>query len=375
MRKPLLLLLVALFTLNLNASQTARRDSIERLAARMLIVGFRGDTITDDNPVVNYIKDTRVGGIILFDIDLTGSRKLGSRNITGRDQVHRLTTDLRQIADYPLVITLDQEGGLVQRLKPRYGYEAIPSARHLGSLGNTDSTFYWSNVMALQLAEAGINLNLAPIVDIHNDSCPAIGDLDRAYSANPDSVALHAAAAVDAFHRHGINAVLKHFPGHGNATTDSHYGLTDVTSTWNENELIPFRNLIDQGNADAIMTAHIFNRNIDPDYPATLSRKTITDLLRNRLKFDGVVITDDLYMQGIIDNYSIPQALVLAINAGADMIIVGNNITTGFEPDRPARLVSIIADAVENGQIELERLVEANRRIENLCSALQFQPK
>lgn len=368
MRRYLLFVAALFLAAQVFGKVTVGRDSVERMAARMLIVGFKGDSITADNPVVSYLRDVKVGGIILFDVDLTGSRKLGSRNITGREQLRKLTGDLRELAGYPLIITADQEGGLVQRLKPRYGYEAAPSARHLGATGCPDSTYYWSDVMALQLAEAGVNLNLAPEVDIHDDACPVIGDLDRAYSADPDSVTLHASAAIDAFHDRGIKVTLKHFPGHGSSTADSHYGLTDVTNTWKESELRPFKALIDAGKADAIMTAHIFNRNIDADYPATLSKKTIDGLLRRQLGYDGVVITDDLYMQGIIDNYTIDEALALAINAGADMIIVGNNITTGFEADRPARLVAIIADAVEAGRIPLDRLIEANRRIARLTS-------
>lgn len=362
----IILISIFLFALQAKAAEKLERDSLERIAARMLIVGFKGDVITSDNPVVSYLKDTKVGGIILFDIDLTGTRKLGSRNITGREQLQQLTESIRHIAGYPMVITADQEGGLVQRLKPQYGYEAVPSAKTIGKIRNVDTTYYWGTVMAKQLKEAGINLNLAPEVDIHKDDCPVIGKLDRSYSIDPDSVALHATVTIDAFHDNGVKVTLKHFPGHGSATADSHYGLTDVTNTWNESELIPFKTLIDLDKADAIMTAHIFNRILDPDYPATLSKKIITDLLRNQLNYDGVVITDDLYMQGIIDNYSIEEALTLAINAGADMIIVGNNISTGFEADRPAKLVKIIADAVERGDIDVARLQEANLRIDEL---------
>ncbi|MCH5346287.1 MAG: glycoside hydrolase family 3 protein [Muribaculaceae bacterium] len=366
MKRILILVVAIAAAMAAVAAESLSRDSLARLAARMLIVGFKGDTVTADNPVVGYLTEQKVGGIILFDVDLTGSRELGSRNVTGREQLRQLTADLRRLAGYPLVIAVDQEGGLVQRLKPRYGFEGTPSARALGATGSVDSTYRRSAMLARQLADYGINLNLAPEVDIHSDSCPVIGGLDRAYSANPDSVALHAAAAVDAFHAAGVLATLKHFPGHGSATSDSHYGLTDVTTTWSPDELIPFKRLIDGRQADAIMTAHIFNRRLDPDYPATLSRAIITGILREQMGYDGVVITDDLYMQGIIDNYDIERALVLAINAGADMIIVGNNITTGFEPDRPARLVEMIVSAVERGDIDPARLLDANRHIDAL---------
>ncbi|MDE5858140.1 MAG: hypothetical protein K2H32_07270, partial [Muribaculaceae bacterium] len=153
-------------------------------------------------------------------------------------------------------------------------------------------------------------------------------------------------------------------PGHGSATSDSHYGLTDVTTTWTPEELIPFKQLINSGQADLIMTAHIFNRQLDPDMPATLSRNILTDLLRNKLGFKGIILSDDMYMQGIIDNYRIEDAVVDAINAGADMLIMGNNISTGFEPDRPARIARIIVNAVKEGRIDPNRLVESNRRID-----------
>lgn len=364
MKKTLLLVIAAITSLAASAVTPAlSRDSLERLCARMLIVGFKGDTVTADNPVVSYISDLGIGGIILFDVDLTGSRELGSRNITSVAQLSRLTADLKALATYPLFITADQEGGRVQRLKAAYGYEAIPSARLIGLAANPDTTRYWGDKIAAQLAGAGINLNLAPEVDIHHPDCPVIGKLNRSYSASPDSVALHAGITVDCLHRRGILGTLKHFPGHGSSTVDSHYGLPDVTSTWNNEELIPFKTLIDNGKADAIMTAHIINRNLDPVHPATLSRDIITGILRERLGFDGLVITDDLYMQGIIDKIPIDEALKLAINAGADMIVVGNNITTGFEADRPALLVTMIADAVEREEIEPARIIEANRRI------------
>ena len=159
---------------------------------------------------------------------------------------------------------------------------------------------------------------------------------------------------------------LKHFPGHGNAIDDSHYGFVDVTNGWTPVELEPFKALIDAGKADLIMTAHLFNRNIDDEYPATLSKKTLTDLLRNEMGYNGVVVTDDLYMQAIRNNYSIPTALELAINAGADLICVGNNISTGFEADRPFKLVDMIVTSVKEGRILWSRLQESHERIMKL---------
>lgn len=362
-----LLLLAAI-----SISATELSDSLlRRYAAEMLIIGFRGDSVETDPDIRHYLQDIRPGGIILFDIDLTSGGGLGTRNIKNRQQVSHLTAKMKEIADYPLFISVDQEGGLVQRLKPRYGYDRLPSAYHLGTeLNNPDSTIYYADMMAAQLVEAGVNMNLAPELDIHRADCPVIGKLDRGYSSVPDTVAIHAGLTISRLADKGIIAVGKHFPGHGSAISDSHYGLTDVTSTWNESELIPFKNLIDANQLPAVMTAHIFNRNIDPDLPATLSHKTLTGLLRDKLGFQGVIITDDMYMKGIIDNYSIEQAVIMAINAGADMMIMGNNINTGYENDRPDKIVEMIVRAVKDGKIPEERLKDAHSRIERMRTLL-----
>ena len=164
---------------------------------------------------------------------------------------------------------------------------------------------------------------------------------------------------------------MQHFPGHGSAASDSHYGLTDVTDTWKREELEPFRQMVEADKVDMIMTAHIFNRQLDKNLPATLSKNIIQGVLRDELGFDGVVVTDDMYMQGIIDHYSIKDAVVLAINAGADMLVMGNNISTGFEPDRPFHIVDMIVKAVKDGEISEQRLIESHNRIEKLLKRLK----
>lgn len=371
MKKTLLLVIALLYIMPMRAMDAMDTDTtLRRMAARMLMVGFKGDTITPGNPVNGYITDLKVGAVILFDIDLTGDATPGSRNITTAPRLAALTASLNALADYPLLIAADQEGGLVQRLKPRYGFEPLPSAHSLGLLDNIDSTRAAATLCARQLNASGINVNLAPDLDIHRPDCPAIGRLDRAFADSAAVISRHAAAMAHVWHRHGIINAVKHFPGHGSATQDSHYGLTDVSRTWSPAELQPFGDLIDSGAADMVMTAHIFNGNLDPDYPATLSHCTLTGLLREKMGFDGVILTDDLYMQGIIGNYTVEDAVVLAINAGADMLMAGNNITTGFEPQRPYLLVDIICRAVRDGRIPYSRIVESNRRITALIRRL-----
>ena len=339
-RLTLLLLVVCLMAGNLVASDKVSDRELRRMVAQMLMVGFRGDSVTDDSDAARYVRDLGVGAIILFDVDLTGDATIGSRNITNKARLQRMTAQLQHWGGGHLLIALDQEGGRVQRLKPQYGFTAIPSAARIG--------------------------RMAPVVDILDLQCPPLGGIDRCYASSPSVIAWHAGMLIDEHHRQGVLCTLKHFPGHGSAHGDSHWGLVDVTDTWQPTELRPYELLIKQNKVDLVMTAHIFNHQLDSVYPATLSHKMLTGVLREQLHYDGVILSDDMYMQGIIDNYQIEPALVLAINAGCDMLCVGNNINTGFESDRPFRLVDMIVNAVKDGRIPLKRIQEANRRIERL---------
>ncbi len=342
-------------------------DSVlRRMAAKMLMVGFKGDSVYEGSDAYGYVHDLGVGAIVLFDVDLTGDATIGSRNVTSVERLKKLTAQLQEWSAEPLLIAADQEGGRVARLKPQYGFSPTVSAEYLGQCDSEDTTRFYAARMAQEMADCGVNVNLAPILDIANDSCPAIGQLHRGFSDNPEKVAAQASWFVDEMQKRGVTCVMKHFPGHGNSRADTHYGLVDVTATWQPYELQPFQALIDNGQGRMVMTAHIFNKNIDPDYPMTLSHKALTELLREKMGFNGVIITDDLYMEGIISQYGIEEALVLAINAGADLMCVGNNIKTGFEADRPYRLVDIIVAAVKDGRIPLSRLSEAAARINSI---------
>lgn len=371
--KKLFLLSFVLFAvaLNVNAADILPDSVLRRMAAKMLMVGFKGDSVTDGSDAARYVRDLKVGGIILFDVDLTGTAKIGSRNITSKERLTKMTADLRRYAGGDLLIAVDQEGGMVRRLRPEYGYSPTVSQEYLGTVNCRDTTMKYAGRMAREMRESGVNVNLAPLIDVNvNPECPVIGALHRSYSADTAVVADNAGWSIEAHHRNGVLCAVKHFPGHGSSASDSHYGLTDVTGTWQSYELAPFRELISSGKADMVMTAHIFQRNLDPEYPATLSKKIIDGVLRGQLGFDGVVLTDDMYMQGIIDNYKVEDAIVLAINAGADILVMGNNISTGYEPERPFRIVDMIVRAVKDGRIGQQRLVESNRRIDRLMEKL-----
>ena len=366
MKRILLTLAIVLTAANSLFAQLPPDSVLRRYAAGMLMVGFKGDSVTEDCDAARYVRDLKVGAIVLFDIDATGDATIGSRNITSKERLTRMTAQLQAWADYPLLIATDQEGGRVARLKPQYGFLPTVTAEYLGTVDNEDTTRYYASRIAREMRESGVNVNLAPVVDVLNHDCAAVGHYNRCYSIDPQVIVRHATWFIDENHRQGVLCTLKHFPGHGNAIDDSHYGFVDVTNAWTPVELEPFKMLIDEGKADLIMTAHLFNRNIDEDYPATLSSKTINGLLREQMGFDGVVVTDDLYMQAIRNQYSIPTALELAINAGADLICAGNNISTGFEADRPFKLVEMIVNSVKEGRISWERMEQSHERIKRL---------
>ena len=376
MRGKILSLILIIISAGVAYGQLPADSVLRRYAAQMLMVGFKGDSINDQSDAARYVRDLKVGAIVLFDVDLTGDATIGSRNVTSTGQLETLTKKLQSYADYPLLIALDQEGGRVVRMKTQYGFQPIVSAKYLGETDNEDTTRFYGHRMGEQLHSHGVNINLAPVLDLDNPQCPAIGKLDRSYGASPTQVVRHARWLIEEHHKQGVLCAVKHFPGHGSAISDSHWGFVDVTQTWSPTELIPFRRLIHENLIDLVMTAHIFNQKLDPDYPATLSRKTLEGLLRKELGYDGVVVTDDMYMEGIINQYSIERALVLAINAGADLICVGNNINTGFEADRPFRLVDIIVAAVKRGEIPYARLLQSHNRLERLYNRLaSLQPK
>jgi beta-N-acetylhexosaminidase len=180
-------------------------------------------------------------------------------------------------------------------------------------------------------------------------------------------VAQQAAAFVDGHRRHGVRTALKHFPGHGSAAGDTHAGIVDVTDAWSEVELEPFERLIASGHADAVLTAHVFNATLDPDYPATLSAATITGILRQQLGFDGPVISDDLQMGAIREEYGYSDAVALAIEAGVDILTIANQQV--FEADVVRRTIDIVAAHVASGRIGEERIDEAYRRIRVLKGA------
>jgi len=335
--------------------------ALEKQIGQMLMVGFRGFELKEVGaPILNQIESGYLGGVILFDYDVV--KKKAERNIKSPDQVRQLITDIKSKAETPLFVAVDQEGGRVNRLKTKYGFPATVSAKYLGQLDNIDSTKYYALQSAKNLKSLGFNVNFAPVVDIDlNPNNPVIGKIERSFSANADMVIKHGKAYVEMQDAMGIISTLKHFPGHGSAAADSHKGVTDITAYWKREELSPFKAISEAKSSVAIMTAHVINKNIDSLYPATLSKKVITDILREELKFSGLVFSDDLQMKAVNAMYPFETIVQKAIEAGVDILVIGNNLE--YDELVAEKAVKIIYKLVEDGTISRDRIQASYDRI------------
>lgn len=360
-----------LFTLllTLNAQSTMSDTKLKNMIASMLIIGFDGSRVDRESPIVKDMQKYPLGGVILFDRDYYDRN--ATKNISSPEQLHKLTSDLKKYSKKPLFIAIDQEGGKVARLKPKYGFEAVPSAQAVGKM-NFEQTIQTYAKEAKMLQNAGINMNFAPVVDLAiNPKNRVIVGLERSFGKDPRKVTTFAKILIHEQRAHKIVSVLKHFPGHGSSLGDSHKGFVDISETWSPIELEPYTRLIKENQVDAIMTAHVFNSHIDDKYPATLSYKFNTKLLRQKMGFKGIIISDDLQMGAITQHYSLEEKTALAINAGVDMLLFGNQL----EKISLDRVVESIFAGVKSGKISLECIKEANRRVENLHTKLSIVQK
>lgn len=319
---------------------------------QMLLLGFRGTAADGDSVIARNVRDQYLGGVVLF-----------GGNIRNADQLRTLTSQLQALAPLPLLISTDQEGGKMSRLDKRRGYTPTLSHEQLGADNNLDETRAVAEQIADLLVAGGITLNLAPVVDVAaNPDNPVIAGLGRSFSADPAVVAAQAGAFIDGHHAKGIKCTIKHFPGHGSSQGDTHLGFVDVTDSWSEDELLPYRDLLAQrGKVDAVMTAHIFNAHLDPELPATLSPAVVKGLLRKQLGYDGVVISDDMQMRAITDLFKLEKAFELAILAGIDIVAVTNEVTDqGPVADR---FFNTVHRMLDEGVIDEERIEQSFQRI------------
>ncbi|MCG3138355.1 MAG: Beta-hexosaminidase A [Phycisphaerae bacterium] len=339
---------------------------LRQLAGAVVMVGFRGLKAEPGSLIAQQIRELHLGGVILFDREATTG--LAGRNIVGPEQLRRLTADLQTAADRVLLIAVDQEGGSVARLHRSNGFRDFPPAAELGEKFDAAETGLIAEQLAAMLHDVGVNVNFAPVVDLAiNPENPIIARRGRSFSENPQRVIAHAEAFVRAMHRHGVTSCLKHFPGHGSGAGDTHLQRVDITTTWRDSELEPYRRLANK--TGMVMMGHLWHRGIDAEWPASLSKRWIEGELRGKLGFEGVVVSDDLEMAGAAGVLSLEQRVIQALQAGVDLLLFGNNLNNDLQ--LPERVVATIETAIMNGQLTPEQMLKKSHRLEKLILGLR----
>lgn len=345
----------------------AKSISTNDKIGQMLMVGFYGTSAPKDSKICQDIFQYNIGGVILFDFNPVNRNE--AKNIFSSEQLKSLTAQLQQCSrDGKLLISVDQEGGTVQRLKSKYGfYGKYPRASKMKNFTNEEIKDLYLQ-MSQELKSVGVNYDLAPVVDLDiNENNTVIHKLGRSFGKEPNEVANIANIFIDAMNQNGVLTSLKHFPGHGSSLGDTHKGFVDVSNLWNKVELKPYILLKDQ--ADSIMVAHVFNNKLDNKYPASLSFNTINKLLREDIGYDGVVITDDLQMGAISSKYSLEDTLKLSINAGVDILLFGNQLNSkALVPNKT--LMKTIKSLLESKDIDVNSINKAYKRVQKLKSKL-----
>ncbi|MFF7852732.1 glycoside hydrolase family 3 N-terminal domain-containing protein [Streptomyces sp. NPDC007904] len=328
---------------------TTGADTLTRDALAVLQPGFAGTTAPD------WVRRRLGEGL--------ASVALFGRNVTTAEQVTALTAQLRAERD-DLLVAIDEESGDVTRLEVRTG-SSFPGNHALGAVDDTGLTRAVARELGRRLADCGVNLNWAPSADVNaNPDNPVIGV--RSFGGDTGLVARHTAAYVEGLQSQGVAACTKHFPGHGDTSVDSHHAIPHIdldARTLDERELRPFRAAIEAGTR-AVMSAHIRVPVLDPDRPATLSRRILTGLLRGELGYQGLIVTDGMEMQAISGTYGLEHGVVLAIAAGADAICVGGGLC---DEGTVQRLQDALVAAVRSGELPEERLADAAARVRALA--------
>jgi len=320
-------------------------SSIRRTIGQLLIGSLPGTTITPE--MRSLAREFSLGGVILF-----------ARNIEAPEQVAELSHDVQSLAtEFPLWVSVDQEGGRVARLKAPF--TEWPPMAVLGRSGDPALASRFAAALAAELRAVGITLDYAPVLDIHtNPKNPVIGD--RALAEDADSVARLGAAIIKGLQENGVAACGKHFPGHGDTSVDSHLDLPLVEhppDRIRRVECVPFRAAI-AANVAFIMTAHILVPALDEENPATLSARIVKGMLRDELGFGGVIVSDDLEMKAIAKTWTVPDAAVQAIAAGCDALLVCSG-----DVDVQAQTLEALVYAVESGRISWKALEDTHKRL------------
>ncbi|RBP84458.1 beta-N-acetylhexosaminidase [Cytobacillus firmus] len=324
--------------------------SIEERIGQMLMFGFEDTQVNDETR--KLIVDYHVGGVILSKKNITGSEQLLDLN----NQIKEINSDHNNT---PIFISVDEEGGLISRMPPEI--INLPNSKDIGDSHRSELAYQVGEAIGERVSSFGFNMTMAPVLDINsNPANPVIGK--RAFGDNKEIVSEMGIEEMKGIQSQNIIPVVKHFPGHGDTDVDSHLRLPVVNhglGKLRQMELVPFQNAVNQ-QADMTMVAHLLLPEIDSKYPSSLSKNVITNILREELKFNGVVITDDMAMGAIIENYDIGEASIKAVQAGNDIVLVVH----GYE--NKVKVVNSLINAVKDGTISEARIDESVERILHL---------
>jgi len=354
----------ALFVLPLLAQPVAAA-TLEEMAGQMIVVGFEGDEPADAGvkAVVSDLEDGRLGGVMYL-----------KKNVSSLQTVREINALFRAASpDLPPFITLDQEGGAVERLTREVGFAETPNAKKIAANNTPEQAEAIYARMADGVAEQGFSVNFGPVADLNtNPDNQIIARFGRAYSADPMVVIDYNMAFVRAHRAAGLVTALKHFPGHGSSTADSHEGFVDITRSWSPDELEPYRVLIAENMVDMVMVGHLYHADFadgDGETPSSLSPRWIDGVLRGELGFDGVVISDDLEMGAIRDHFLLDETVVNAVNAGMDIQLFSN--TADYRPGLAREVLDILMSEAGADPAFAARIEESYRRIVALKARLQ----
>lgn len=342
-------------------------SEIKLRVGRMIVAGFFGKAASDMGfrQILADLENGTVGGVLIL-----------GRNIGDRQNLQGM---MKQIATckcaQPPFIAIDDEGGAIDRLGSDVGAEGTPSASDVAQSSLASAHAIYAR-LAGKLASFDFNVSLGPVVDLNrNPDSPVIGRLHRSYGSDVDTVVKYAAAFIEEHRKRNIVTVLKHFPGHGSSRSDSHSEVADVTSTWSPDELSPFKRLIDAGLADAVMVGHLANAAKWGGIATQSRSNAISQILRKDLRFDGVVLTDDLAMKAVSDGgNSTVAAAVDAIKAGADIVLVGRLGDDDQSADVGAEVNRGITSKVCTGEIDINAIESSERRIRKLSTRWVSSP-
>ena len=343
---------------SLLSASVVNAAEIEKMAGQLLVIGFPGSSAgsASAKSLANHIRAGRAGGALFL-----------RHNVKGGTQVKNLAALFANSSSTAL-LAIDQEGGSVQRLGKKHGFTPIPKAKWVAGNKSVEEARALYAKAGRELKSAGFNLNMAPSVDIHRPGNPVIGKYGRAFSTDVERISAYASAFIEGFSSAGVACSLKHFPGHGSSAGDSHDGFVDITKTWSDAELVPFRRLASV--APLIMGGHLFHEQFSAGQePVTFSRKALTSVLRNKLGYKGVILTDDLDMGAIRKQFQLKEAILLALAAGNDLILLSNSLN--YDADLAADAVNWVGSAVKQGRLSANQVAASYRRVMNLKNSFR----